>query len=124
MEDRVSEEEDFKEDLKGCGYLLVLAPLEAAVRWFLLYMFWGWFVTPLGVPSIGVWHAGGLLLVANIFSSGTAKAVSSMEKVEKELEESSTQKSRNKLLIRTHIKRLISYLILLGLGAGIHWMMT
>lgn len=29
-----------------------------------LYLLWGWFVVPLGIPSIGMLHAWGLIYVA------------------------------------------------------------
>lgn len=46
------------------GLLALLVVAEAIVIWVL----WGWFVVPLGAPSITVAHAGGLALLLGAMS--------------------------------------------------------
>lgn len=59
-------------------YFVFVAPVfvAACVLWqgFIVSVFWGWFVQPLGVPAIGVLHAIGLTMAAHyIFLRHTAK---------------------------------------------------
>lgn len=45
-------------------FMLVSLALEGTV----LYYLWGWFVVPLGAPSISFWHALGLGLVVSFLT--------------------------------------------------------
>lgn len=39
----------------------------------IVYVMWGWFVVPLGIVKIGVWHACGLSAFAQLFINNKAK---------------------------------------------------
>ena len=47
--------------------MLVAVPLAAWEGW-AVSILWGWFVVPLGVPSLSVWSAAGLALVAALLT--------------------------------------------------------
>lgn len=44
--------------------ILLLAPSS-----FVIMLLWNWFITPLGAPAIGFWHAVGLDCVATMFGT-------------------------------------------------------
>jgi hypothetical protein len=56
-------------DLKGCTTFLVL-PVVMLVDGVCLSSLWGWFLTPLGLPKIGVAHGVGLMLLLKFFTVG------------------------------------------------------
>lgn len=42
---------------------LLVAPVVIAIRGWALSLLWGWFMVPLGAPSLSVWHASGLVVL-------------------------------------------------------------
>jgi hypothetical protein len=59
-------------DLKGCITFLVL-PVVMLVDGVCLSSLWGWFLTPLGLPKIGVAHGVGLMLLRKFFTVGSTR---------------------------------------------------
>jgi hypothetical protein len=51
---------------------IVVGLLMSLLRAFVLRDLWNWFVSPLGVPDVGLLHAWGLVLAASLFSDQTA----------------------------------------------------
>lgn len=51
--------------------IVVLLLLIPAMAWdgFVISTLWSWFVVPLGVVPIGVWHAAGLAVLTNYFKN-------------------------------------------------------
>lgn len=47
-------------------YLLLVVPL-AAWCGYVVSRLWTWFVVPLGVPHVGVWHAAGICALVDLF---------------------------------------------------------
>jgi len=47
--------------------LLVLGPLTALRGW-VLFVLWGWFLIPLGLPAIGIAHALGIQCIVSLMS--------------------------------------------------------
>jgi len=47
------------------GFIAFMVIYEAMVLWLL----WGWFIAPLGVPQIGIAWAAGIACVAGIFAT-------------------------------------------------------
>lgn len=59
---------DNKSCLSAIGALL-LVPVIALYAGWVISILWGWFVVPLGVPSVGAVHAYGLALVVAMFTA-------------------------------------------------------
>lgn len=61
-------------DKIGCGTWLVVIllffPLQVSARVLMFWLWWGWFVVPLGVPEIGVAHIYGLLIAVTAVRHG------------------------------------------------------
>lgn len=55
----------------GIVYLLFVGALTGIV----LSSLWGWFVVPLGYPSINIFHALGLTILVSIFRIDSVKAI-------------------------------------------------
>jgi hypothetical protein len=50
-------------------------------------LMWGWFVVPLGVSQIGMWHAGGLVLFMTWPSASAAVALVDLGRKEDEIDD-------------------------------------
>jgi hypothetical protein len=85
---------------------LVLLPLVLLWGGHVTSVLWGWFVVPLGVPGVNVFHAIGLQLVAGTFMLGIAK-----EKVDDD-------RALGRLVTIS-----IAYLLALGFGWVFHFFM-
>lgn len=46
-----------------------LAIICGAYAAFVLALLWGWFIVPLGVPAISMFHAWGLTVIVNMFTA-------------------------------------------------------
>lgn len=57
-------EETVEQQVCGCVLALVICPVATLTRAAVFQLGWEWFVHPLGVPMVGIWHACGLLFVA------------------------------------------------------------
>lgn len=64
----MSDKNNAGEIAMGCLVLILLIPVSAAFKGFVLSRLWGYFVVPLGVPEIGIAHAFGLALVVSMFT--------------------------------------------------------
>ena len=53
---------DSKDDSLYTLLTLVVAVPLAAWAGFVLSVVWAWFIVPLGVPAVGMWHAAGIKL--------------------------------------------------------------
>ena len=51
----------------------VLGLITSAVVSFVIMKMWGWFIVPLGILSIGFFHAWGLKLIASAFTMDVPK---------------------------------------------------
>lgn len=55
--------------------LVVAIPPLAALYWgWAASVLWGWFVVPLGAPTIGAFHAAGLALTVGLLFQSNAKS--------------------------------------------------
>ena len=53
-------------------YLALLLPLSIWFGFAASHL-WTWFIVPLGVPAIGVWHAAGISTLIGLFLSSIAR---------------------------------------------------
>ena len=63
------------------GLVLLILYIPAAVFWlgFVISSLWLWFVVPLGVPSIGIWHAAALSFLAHVALPNNYKKEASVD---------------------------------------------
>ncbi len=89
-------------------------PITVVLRAFALSVVWGWIVVPLGVPEIGMAHAFGLAIVAEMLVPRT------LGPGDKERLAAMTDRD---MLIEVFSKALGLPLFALLFGASAHWMM-
>lgn len=52
----------------GCLIAIIVTPCAVLLKGFVLSKLWFWFIVPLGVPAISLWHAWGIAILAAMFS--------------------------------------------------------
>lgn len=103
----MSKQEDSAMAMSVAGCLVAIVTLVAGVflRGLTLSLLWGWFVVPLGPPAVGLWHALGLAVLANLVAG-------SKKPLQKKDDESEL----------THQLRLLAYAVFMPLAAlGVGW---
>jgi hypothetical protein len=74
-----------KSDGADTTVLLICSALIAPLfmwKGYTLSVLWSWFVVPLGLPAVGMWHAAGLLLIVEASRARVEKEVSKTDVVE------------------------------------------
>ncbi len=56
-------------DKKGCLIIAVISLAGISLRGLVLSLLWGWFIVPLGLPAINIFHAYGLALLVGLFGN-------------------------------------------------------
>jgi len=60
----------------GCLLMVIMLPIAIALRAYVLAELWDWFVVPLGVSAITLWHAYGLAALVSLMTGNLWPAVS------------------------------------------------
>ena len=98
------------------GFLTLLTALFAYIlfvgvfRAYVLTQLWAWFIVPLGLEQIGLWHAWGLAMIIGMF---TVKASDYKSDEKKDMTEK----------IGLFISPVITTLVVWGIGSIVHSMM-
>lgn len=82
--------------------------LAAPWHAFVLMTMWRWFVTPLGVAEIGLWHAAGISTFVALFIAGLT----------------AYGKDTDEIRLERGIRSWILPLIVITVGFAEHWLMT
>lgn len=64
-----------KDETQGCWlilFLTFLVPFGWALRGWVLFVLWGWFVLPLGAPAVTIPQALGLSVLSTLFLPNTS----------------------------------------------------
>ena len=77
-----------------------------------LFFLWGWFVVPLGLPSIGIFHAWGLIFVAQALSFDSHQMVKVSEMPDEE---------RERYTVKNAVMHFGGAVIVGLLGLGVHY---
>ena len=98
--------------------LLIILPLiSPLVRGAALYLMWGWFVTPLGIPEINYWAAVGLVLTFSLLTLATYSKLDEIGDLG-EFKPMKEEDARDALLMK-HIALPAFWT---GAGGLIHWL--
>jgi hypothetical protein len=100
--------------VKTLGFI-TLSITRSAFDGLVLLSLWGWFIVPLGVRPIHYWHALGLDLCLS-FASFTV--ISSVLARTPDVKQSDGHK------LATSVAKWLASIIVLGLGALMHWLMV
>ena len=76
-------EEEAKTIAIGCLAIIIVTPFAIMLRGFVLTRLWLWFLVPLGLPAIGLWHAYGLSILIALFTSGMGRIPSNKDEDER-----------------------------------------
>jgi hypothetical protein len=92
--------------------LLLVFPLAAWKGWVLVRI-WAWFVVPLGVPALTVWHAAGLSLLVGWLADSSAYFANTSE----------DKRSRAEKFVTSVTLSVLTPLLTWGMAAVFHsWM--
>ena len=109
--------------LTGCvGFITLLVAMligNTLMAGYVLFVFWGWFVVPLGVPAIGIIHAFGIALTVRLFVQGMTENTTT-EKLTKEVKEAKDTEEMASLMISKFIQNSTAYVLTLGMGYLVH----
>jgi len=62
----MTNEKDLNDNMKDLKDSLLVMALGIPFQAYVTSTIWGWFMVPLGVPAIGLWHAAGLGILVHV----------------------------------------------------------
>jgi len=98
----------------GCVAMLFAMPMAMIARTWTLAMLWAWFVAPLGVPEITVWHALGIDQVRSlVVTSATNPQLEAWVKT-------LPSDERGRLVFQAAFRIVLMPIMSLGVGYAVH----
>ena len=114
---------------KGCGFyaiciclILIGLVINTIVAGWVLAVMWSWFMVPLGLPAISIFHGLGIMTVVGMFLVGVYVAIGKLSNKFKDKAESSEEALI--LGVVTNLVMPLVYLIILFMGWIYHLLMV